>query len=154
MFGIKKTIIAQNDYSNAQQQIALAANAPIMAAELEKQLIQMDTRVGSKDKNEQNREQELLGLITNYCQKNKAVLREFPETVIFNKENLLVETNQLVIAGNFSTLLNFVYLLEQKSNLGKVTSTHYQLKKDIKSKEMVLTATIYLQNVKKKENEK
>lgn len=154
MFGIKKTIIAQNDYSNAQQQIALAANAPIMAAELEKQLIQMDARVGSKDKNEQNREQELLGLITNYCQKNKAVLREFPETVIFNKENLLVETNQLVIAGNFSTLLNFVYLLEQKSNLGKVTSTHYQLKKDIKSKEMVLTATIYLQNVKKKENEK
>ena len=59
-----------------------------------------------------------------------------------------------MIGGNFSTLINLVYLLEQKYNLGKIASVNYQLKKDFKTKEMQLTATIFLQNIKKKNHEK
>jgi hypothetical protein len=152
-FGIKKTIVAYRNYTDAEKQIQLGANAPVMAAELENQLMQMDAKIGTQNKTGQNTEQELLEVLTNYCQTNHAVLREFPESTTAAEDKLLVETNLFVVAGNFSTLINLVYLLEQKAKLGKVGSVHYQLKKDIKSKEMVLTATIYLQNIKKKENE-
>ena len=114
----------------------------------------MDTKIGNQHKKGQNTAQELLEFVTNYCQTNRAVLREFPETILADQGNLLIENNWFVVEGEFSTLINLVYTLEQKVKLGKVTSARYQLKKDLKSKQMALTTTIYIQNVKKNEHEK
>ena len=151
---IKKTITAYNQCNEATKQIELAQNAPMMADQLEKQLSQMDSKIGNQNTNGQNKEQALLELVTNYCQNNHAVLREFPETTLADQGNMTIETNLFVVEGSFPTLINLVYLFEQKNKLGKVASVHYQLKKDFKTKEMALTATIYLQNIKKKEHEK
>ena len=153
-FALKKTMLAHSDCATAEEQILIAKNAPAMASQLEKELLQMDAKIGTDSVKTKNSGQELLGLVTNYCQNNQAVLREFPETIITAQEKLTVETNLFIVEGSFSSLISLVYLLEQKAKLGKVSSVHYQLKKDLKSKEMVLTATIYLQNVKKKEDEK
>ena len=153
-FALKKTILAHSDCATAEEQILIAKNAPAMALQLEKELLQMDAKIGTDSVKTKNSGQELLGLITNYCQNNDAVLREFPEKTITEQEQLTIETNLFIVEGSFSALINLVYILEQKSKVGKVSSVHYQLKKDLKSKEMVLTATIYLQNVKKKEDEK
>ncbi len=130
-----------------------AANAPVMADQLEKELIRMDAKIGNHNTREENMNEALLSLITTYCQSNHAVLREFPETTVTQDGDLSVETNQFMIGGNFFTLINLVYLLEQKYSLGKVAAVNYQLKKDFKTKEMQLTATIFLQNIKKKHHE-
>lgn len=153
-FAIKKTLNIYNTYSVAEEKIALAANAPVMAAHLEKELMQMDIRLGNEKTKKQNTADALLELTTHYCQNNHAVLREFPKTTVSDQGDLLIETNQFVVEGDFSTLINLVYVLEQKIKLGKVASVKYQLKKDFKTKEMVLTAAIFIQNVKKKQHEK
>jgi hypothetical protein len=149
-FGIKKTMSAYIAYSDAKKKMEFAANAPEMASQLEKKLAGMDTKIGDQNTKEQNTTDALLSLITNYCQNNHAVLREFPQTTIAEAENMTIETNRFTIGGDFSTLLNLAYILEQKNKLGKVASVNYQLKKDFKTKEMLLTATLFLQNIKKK----
>ena len=154
VLAIKKTMASYDEYIKAENQIELAINAPKMAAQLEKQLLQMDSKIGKQNKNGQNTEQALLELITNYCQNNHSILREFPETTMAQRGNLFIETNLFVIEGNFSSLINLVYLLEQKNKLGKIASVRYLLKKDFKTKEMALTAAIYLQNVKQQQYEK
>ena len=154
VFGIKKTINAYSVYSDAKNKMELAANAPVMAAQLEKELMQMDEKIGNHNTREQNTSEALLGLITTYCQNNHAVLREFPKTTVAPEGDMLIETNQFMVGGDFSTLINLVYILEQKNKLGKVASVNYQLKKDFKTKEMLLTATVFLQNIKKKQHEK
>ncbi|MGQ0827047.1 MAG: hypothetical protein ACT4ON_01505 [Bacteroidota bacterium] len=153
-FGIKKTINAYIVYSDAKNKMELAVNAPKMAAQLENELMEMDKKIGSHNTREQNTSEVLLGLLTNYCQDNHAVLREFPKTTVAEEGDMLIETNQFMIGGNFSTLINLVYILEQKNKLGKVASVNYQLKKDFKTKEMQLTATVFLQNIKKEKHEK
>lgn len=150
-FAVKKTITTYSEYTKAEEQIGLAANAPVMAAQLENQLFQMDSKIGKQNINGQNTEQALLELITNYCQNNHAVLREFPETTIAKQGDMFIETNLFVVEGEFASLINLVYILEQKNRLGKIASVRYQLKKDFKTKEMTLTAAIYLQNVKQHE---
>ena len=147
-FAVKKTIAIYSEYNTAENQIELAANAPAMAAQLESQLLQMDSKIGKQNINGQNTEQALLELITNYCQNNHAVLREFPETTIAKQGDLFIETNLFVVEGEFASLINLVYILEQKTKLGKIASVRYQLKKDFKTKDKTLTAAIYLQNVK------
>ncbi len=153
-FAIKKTILARTDSNNAEKQLQIAANAPAMAVQLEKELMQMDTKIGADVRKGNNSGEELLDLLTNYCQSNNAVLREFPQTTLTEQDKLTIETNLFIIEGDFSSLIKLVYTLEQKIKLGKVASVRYQLKKDPKSKKMALTARVYLQNVKKKENEK
>lgn len=147
-FAIKKTIAAYKEYTTSESQMELAINAPAMAAQLEKQLLQINLRMGDQNRNGQNTEQALLELTTNYCQKHHAVLREFPETTVVKQGDLFIETNLFVVEGDFASLINLVYLLEQKNKLGKIASVRYSLKKDFKTKEMALTAAIYLQNVK------
>lgn len=152
-FGIKKTIAAYSEYSENKNKMEQALNAPLMAEQLEKELIRMDAKIGNHNTREENINEALLSLITTYCQSNHAVLREFPQTSINEDGDLSVETNRFIIGGNFFTLINLVYLLEQKYNLGKVASVNYQLKKDFKTQEMQLTANVFLQNIKKKQHE-
>lgn len=149
--GIKKTMNAYMEYSDAKKKMELAANAPEMAAQLEKKLSEMNAKMGDQNTKEQNTTEALLSLIANYCQNNHAVLREFPQTTMAEAENMSIETNRFTIGGDFSTLVNLAYILEQKNKLGKVASVNYQLKKDFKTKEMLLTATVFLQNIKKKQ---
>ena len=153
-FGISKTIKAYQEYSESESKMKIAENAPQMAAQLEKELMIMDIKLGSQNTIGQDTAETLLSLITNYCQHNHAVLREFPQTSTANQGDMVIETNQFVVGGNFSTILKLVYILEQKNKIGKVASVKYQLKKDFKTKEMLLTASVFIQNIKKKDHEK
>jgi hypothetical protein len=150
---IKKTITAYTEYTESKSKMEEAANAPAMAEQLEKELIRMDSKIGNHSALQGNVNEELLNLLTTYCQSRRAVLREFPQTTFSEDGNLTVETNQFMVGGDFFTLINLVYLLEQKYNLGKIVAVNYQLKKDFKTKEMQLTATVFLQNIKKKSHE-
>jgi hypothetical protein len=146
---IKKTIAAYKECEEMNQKLESATNAPFTAAQLQKELVQMDTKIGNQDKNKQDQAQALLELVTNYCQDNQAILREFPEPVEVNNGDLLIRTTPFSVEGDFSTLLKLVYMLEQKVALGKIASVHYVVKKDLKTKIPALIATIYIQNIKK-----
>ena len=148
---VSKTIHVYSEYNTAAGKMEMAANAPVLAAELEKKLQAMDANIGSRKVAEGDAVQSLLELVTNYCQDHHSVLREFPEASTAANGDLVVCTNVIVVEGQFSDLLQLVYQLEQKSDLGKIASVYYALRKDRKSKDMALTATIYIQNIKKSE---
>lgn len=152
-FAIKKTIAVYHEFTVNKGKMEQAANAPLLAAQLEKELTVMDSKMASQNNRQENVDDAVLSLITTYCQNHHAVLLEFPETTYMEDGNLSIETRQFRIGGDFFTLINLVYLLEQKYNMGKLVSVNYQLKKDFKTKEMQLSATISLQNIKKKNHE-
>lgn len=146
-FGVKKTLLAYKSYAEAESKIALAKNATEMAVGLEEQLLRIDSQIGHQDISNDNIKQQLLQIVTDYCREHKAILREFPKTTINQQSDLFIETNHFVVEGNFKTLLELVYLLEQKNQIGKVASVNYQYKKNPITRKMSLTASIYLQNV-------
>ena len=150
---LKKTILVRQEYKALEKQLQLAKDAPLKAARLEKQLAELSHFPGDKQKTEINVQQNLLGVISNYCQSNNIVLREFPKTVHAEEKDLQIETNVFVIEGGFSRLLQFVYLLEQKDKIGRIASVQFQTKKDYKTKSLSLTAMIYVQSLKKITNE-
>ena len=68
-----------------------ASNAPAMTQQLEKELKHMEAKIGTHRAQESTNE-ELLSLITDYCQSHHAVLREFPETTLTQEGDLMIET--------------------------------------------------------------
>jgi hypothetical protein len=150
VFAIKKTILVYKDYQSNTSQLELANNAPFTVARLEKELSKINAQIATQDTSKQNNSEKLIEYITHYCQLNKTILREFPKLEVAEQGDLLVETNRFTVCGSFTPILNLVYTIEQKNKLGKIASVNYKTQKDFKTKEIILTATIYLQNIKKK----
>lgn len=149
---IKRTAMSISECKELEKRTALAANAPMQIEKIQSELMTLNSVIGSDQRSESPAREELLGLLTDYCQRSGVVLREFPQTVIKQDKDLLVETNIFTIEGQYTKLLKLVYELEQKKKIGKVSSVTYQAKKDNTTKRLVLTATIYLQNIKKQES--
>ncbi|MCW3071749.1 MAG: hypothetical protein JWO44_1639 [Bacteroidetes bacterium] len=148
-FTIKKTILLISDVKDAERKAETAKDIPSRSALLNKEIEKIDSRIGTQTGLADESRQSLLEMVTGYCRSNNAVLREFPEATEATQGSFIVATNRFEVEGNFSVLLSFVYMLERKSSPGKVASVNYTLKKNTKTKEMALTATIYLQNIKK-----
>ncbi len=150
MLSIKKTLTLISDVHDYEQKINQAKDAPAQSKQLEEQITAIDRQIGAFSSGNENKQQSLLDVVTAYCQSSGAILREFPEARENNEDAFIIATNYFVVQGNFSSLLSLVHLLEQHSVPGKIVSVDYSLKKDLKTREMALTATIYLQNIRKK----
>jgi hypothetical protein len=152
LLSIKRTIAVYREVSALASESELAANAPAKAAALEKQLREIDDLLGTQHRTD-DIQQSLLGTITEYCKEHNTVLREFPKTVYHEEKDLAVETNVFTVEGSFARLLRLVYLLEQESRSGRISSAKFFMKKDPKTHTSALNVTIYLQNLKKTGNE-
>lgn len=147
---IKKSIVVIKQYRALKEQLQIASDAPQKAAELQKKLAELDHVLEQQQQTTTSVQETLLGFITNYCQNNNLILREFPKTIHVNEKDFLIETNVFTVEGGFLKILPMIYLLEQKNKIGKIASVNFQTKKDFKTKNTALTATVYLQNVSKK----
>ena len=116
--------------------------------------MELNQILGGKQLTDTNTQQALLNVIANYCRDNKTVLREFPKAISKEKNDFVVETNFFTVEGDFVKLLSLVYLLEQKERIGRIASVFFQSKRDVRTKALSLSATIYVQNVKKIANDK
>lgn len=151
---IEKSIVVAGEYRILKEQVQMASDAPRKITELQKQLAEIDHDMEKEQRTTVNVQEALLGFITNYCQNNKLILREFPKTIHINEKDFLIETNVFTVEGGFLKILPMIYLLEQKNKIGKIASVNFQTKKDFKTKNLALTATIYLQNVSKNKQKK
>ena len=150
----KSTFTLCSEVRDLEAQIELANDAPQKVAILQSRLAELDMLPGIKQNADTSIQQELLGIVTGYCKGSGIVLREFPRTLVSEEGEYRVETNVFTVEGGFSKLLQLVYLLEQKNRLGKIASVQYNAKKDVRTKMLSLTASVYVQNIKKINNEK
>jgi hypothetical protein len=144
-----KTIALYSECIEMEQRIERASDAPIKIAELKKQSVRLESLAGSERPDEKNLQQLILGQVTSYCQENNVLLKEFPETIIQTEKDYEVETNCFTAEGSFDKLLRLVYVLEQKSKTGKISSVDFKTKLESRTNKLKLTATVYIQNIKK-----
>lgn len=152
-YAISDTVAAWKACSEMEERTAKAAGAPVQNAVLRKQLEEMDRLIGSGAYAGGDVQQALLGIASAWCQEKGVLLREFPQTIFSEEKDLRIETNVFTVEGDFKKLLGLVYELEQKQKVGKLASVNFQMRKDPKTKTKNLTVTIYVQNVKKLNNE-
>ncbi|MDQ3191763.1 MAG: hypothetical protein M3Q58_09225 [Bacteroidota bacterium] len=146
---IKKTIDLHTQCNELEEKLLLANNSSSQLSLLQKQLHEVEDIFGDKGETYNNYQQNLLEIISNYCSLNNVILREFPTPIILNEQEFSVETNVVVVDGSFSNILNLIYLLEQKKKTGKISSLQFNSKKNFKTKQLGLSASLYIQNVKK-----
>ncbi|MGL5890310.1 MAG: hypothetical protein ACRC3B_10515, partial [Bacteroidia bacterium] len=81
-YAVSNTLNAKSDCEKLQSRIDSAASAPEQLAALELQMQGFKNLTGVSDSSKAEHER-LLGIVTNYCQQNNLVLRDFSPAVSF-----------------------------------------------------------------------
>jgi hypothetical protein len=145
---LKKTFQLMHNVSEMETQAKAASDAPLKTEELKKQVKEIENIIGGSNMISENNQQLILGLVSSFCSKNNLVLQELPKTKSYNENNILVETNYLVVEGDFIKLLLLLNMLEHNKGAGRVSSSRFQSKKNLRTKKTELILTIYIQNIK------
>jgi hypothetical protein len=146
---IQNTIYAYKSYKENEEKVANANTAPQKVAYYKKKLADIENIIKKQQGTGMDNQQLLLSVVSDYCNENDLVLKEFPLPITSNDKDYTIETNIFEIQGGFIKLVKLVYELEQNTIVGKVMSVNYEIKKNYKTKSFALTATLYLQNIKK-----
>lgn len=144
-FAISNTIETCHECAVLKQQLDSASDAPVRLAHLKAEFRQLETITDNSDTSTTLHER-LLSIVTNYCQENDIVLRDFASPICFSQQEWLVETHPIIVEGTYIALLKLVYKLEQ-AKIGKLVSVDFRSKRDTKTQSLSLTATIYVQNI-------
>jgi len=149
MLAFRKTFDLRSQCSQMESELVIAATAPERIANLEMQLRSIEGVIGGQTDEGVDPQQQLLEFVTNYCEEQHITLQEYPQPISHQEDDYAVETNIFVVKGNFIKLLKMIYALEQEMRIGKVVAVEYKSKKNLRTKRLNLTATVYLQNVRK-----
>ena len=92
----------------------------------------------------------VLDYVVEYCEKNDIVIREYPQPFQTEENDYVLETNRLILKGNFPKILGLVYSIEQKFRVGKVSSLRFYKNRNNSNNTVELLADMYIQTIKPK----
>lgn len=150
---IGKTLSTMTLYKDLEKKSGQIEQSPMNLKLLEKKRLALNQIIENKKDNQGSSvHASLLNIISNFCDEHHILLREYPGTIENIQNDLIVETNMFEVQGTFNKLLELNYMLEQKQKVAKVVSTLFMVKRDLQTRNNILTATIYFQNIKPHEN--
>lgn len=150
---ISDTVELSSENNSIELQITNSHDAPEQIKEMKQRIGMMEQLIGTKVEGNIDMHQLLLDMVTQYCQKNQLILKEFPLPFETEKNGYLTKTAKVVVEGDFIALLKLVYHIEQKYKVGKIASVDFKAEKELKTRKRKLQTTLYIQHIKSKENE-
>ncbi len=145
---IHKTVALYAENNFLEEQSEIAKNAPQAIRQLEKQLAQLDARLGTKKNNVTDNREYVLNKLSEYCQNYSLQLSSYPQSIFNESNEYVIESKKIEVTGNFKNITKLVYAIESELQLGRVASLQYLLKKDNATKKDMLVAKIIVQNIK------
>lgn len=146
-FAISNTLQQKNEYNVLHAEQVLLANAPEKLGVLSKKQIYFDSILNTMNLGNTSIENNLLRVITVEVKKNNLKLLDFNDPHTFEINNSQLNTFDFTLEGNFTSLLNTIYTLEQKHTFGEVVHLYFEKKKNYRSNKNYLTARVFIQNI-------
>lgn len=131
-----------------KEKIEKAATAPKKVQEINKKLAWIDSKISSYLSDSVKNRETILHQVSNFCTKERVILKEFPQIALSTEEDMEIETNKIVTEGNFRNQLFLLHDLEYIKKTGRPASVQFLKYFDTRDKREVLNMVIYLQNVK------
>lgn len=141
-----KTWRAYQTSMELEQKLSSAGQAWQEIERYQKQLKQLE----SEQNNQSFTQNNLFQKVSSFCQENKLAIQEMPESVVYEQQDLEILHNPIKVEGTFIPMVQLLYNLEQKQQLGRIVSVEFNLGKNYQSRQPELTAHIQLQNIQNK----
>jgi len=137
--------IASRDYqAELEERLEKANNADTEIKLLQGEIVGLNRFLGEENNSIEKVQQNFL----NFFAKNaKGVsVHQIDEVLNFKHPDFEINTHRIVIKGNYTQILQFMYEVEKKFRLAKIVSVQFEYKRFPTEESKHLYATIYLQN--------
>jgi hypothetical protein len=143
---IKKTAILRREYITVKTNIQSGKDTPERLIILQDKLSGLNSMLGSTISHTDLHEKIIKSVLNN---PNADLIKiwEFPKNSIYSDGNMDIFTNQLILNGDFKSLVKYLYLLETKEKLSRVRSASFKMKKMRGTINEKLYVEILLQNI-------
>ena len=89
----------------------------------------------------------LLFVVTSFCNENRLKLKEYKPLGTRMASGQKMVTRMVTVEGDFIKCLQFVYTLEKRMQVGRISSVYYKTFNNLKDHTIQLNCTIYVQNL-------
>lgn len=93
-----------------------------------------------------NLQNELLTSLNSYCERYDCEITSFEEPHVDSIGNIENTYNRFSLKGNYKQLIQTIYDLEYKKNLGQLVSVRFETKKDYRKNATYLTTDVLIKN--------
>ena len=143
-----KTFELKKQYEISQKEQKLFSNVSQKLLSLQQQNVYYDSILKSKKiSTESSFQNNLLQTITSFADTTNTKVVAFKDPHKFKVNETLINTFSFTLNGNFSKIVQLIYILEQQYKLGKIVSVNFEKKKNYKRNNTFLECTILLQQI-------
>ncbi len=146
---IRATLNLKAECALMEEQSALAENSDAELLSTQQELDKIRALVGSNSENIYAVNRDLLSFVSLYCQKNRVVLKDFPEMHQAPESGYRIITHTVETEGGFIALLQLLYQLETDFKQVKVIAARFYTKENMRTKTNHLYGLFYVQNILK-----
>jgi hypothetical protein len=144
---VKSTVDLRSVCKEMELKIDSVRQAPVEIKMIENRLSELNKVISNRGNDETDFHEALLVDISNYCDVNGLVIKNYPESHLVHSEKYIVETDAITIEGNFTKLLKLIYMLETENKNGHLASIKFESIPDHRNNIYKLNLTIYEQNI-------
>ncbi|MBD0832825.1 hypothetical protein ICJ83_11835 [Aestuariibaculum sp. TT11] len=143
---ISKTISLKNEYINLKKETYKFNSATKNLALLIQQKSYYDSILKKYQINKGSLQTNLLKTINSTCDSTDLKIINFFEPHIIRLKNLKISTYQFTVKGDYKTIIQLIYIIEQKTKFGEIISLNFEKKTNFKTGKTYLQAQILLRN--------
>lgn len=99
------------------------------------------------DINQSLKTQTLLNYLSKYCDSNDLEIKQIIQSFYTKVHDYTIETNKVVVAGQYSNTLNLIYKLEHEKKIAAIYAAHWELSKDRTNETYSLLTTLYIKHI-------
>ena len=138
-----KTWALYQEVSELEERQANAGQAWQEISSFEQQLEQLD----AQQNNPSFTQNQLFQKVTAFCQEQQLAIQAMPESAIYEEQDVSILHNSIQVQGAFIPMVRLIYALERQQQLGRVVSVEFSTKKNLRTRNRELSASIALQNI-------
>lgn len=89
----------------------------------------------------------LLGIIGDFSNRSALIVKEYRPLAEYKQDSVVIITRSCTVEGRFNNCVKLVHMLENSTNLGRVSSVQFRSYRGKGPDETHLSCTIYIQNI-------
>jgi Tfp pilus assembly protein PilO len=149
---IKPTLELKKQCAEKQDIVNSISVAPLQIKKISEKLAGLNSQLSSLSTSGTAVREKILEEISTFCQSNNLIVYNYPPSHFFDNNTFIVETNSIVVKGDFKRLLQLVNYIETKGNFSRIVSLNFNAMLNRKTKSKELYLEMIFQNINNNES--
>lgn len=143
---INKTIELKEQFNAMSKEAVLFKNAPKQLSLLRLKEVHYDSLLTKYQLDGSSIQNNLLKVINRFADDNNLKVISFLEPHVIINNDLVINTYEFVLEGDYNSINKLIYQLEQQTKFGEIINLHFEKKKNFRSGRYYLQAKVLLRS--------